>query len=74
MGQIRRELSLEAVRGTARLLLDRLQGLGAGAAAAARRRRWAEEEERRLGRERQAQALSANQGRPLIRRGQFLLS
>ena len=68
--QIRRELSLEAVSGQARLLLDRLQELGAGAAAAARKRRWAEGEERSLERERRAQALSAAQGRPVHRRGQ----
>ena len=74
VAQLRRELSLEAVRGQARLLLDRLQGLGEGAAAAVRRRKWAEEEERRLRRERQAQALSAAFGRPLIRKGQFLLN
>ena len=73
VGQIRRQLSLEAVHGQARLLLDMLQSLGAGAAAAVRRRRWAEQEERRLGRERQAQMLGAAQGRSLIRRGQFLL-
>ena len=47
-GQIRRTLSLEAVKAQARLLLDWLRGLGAGAGVAARRRRWAEAEERRL--------------------------
>ena len=53
-GQIRRALSLEAVRSQARLLLDRLGGLGGGAEAAAKRRDWAEAEERRMGRERRA--------------------
>ena len=36
--QIRKELSLEAVRNQARVLLDRLSDLGEGAAAAARTR------------------------------------
>ena len=53
-GQIRRSLSLEAVRSQARCLLGRLSGLGAGAASAARRRAWAETDERRMDRERRA--------------------
>ena len=72
-GQVRRLLSLEAVRSQARCLLDRVRGLGAGAAQAARRRQWAEEEERRLGRERQAHLLSLGQGYNALRRGQFLI-
>ena len=67
-------LNLEGgVRGSARCLLDRLRGLGAGAAAAARRRDWTEAEEQRLRRERQAYILSLGQGRQVLRRGQFLL-
>ena len=72
-GQVRRGLSLEGVKGSARCLLDRLRGLGAGAAAAARRRAWAEAEEQRLRRERQAHFLSLGQGQHALRRGQFLL-
>ena len=72
-GQVRRMLSLEGVRGAARCLLDRLQGLGAGAAAAVRRRAWAAAEEQRLRRERQAHILSLGQGHHALRRGQFLL-
>ena len=73
-GQVRRLLSLEAVRSKARCLLDRERGLGDGAAAAARRRQWAEkEEEKRLGRERQAHLLSLGRGFHALRRGQFLL-
>jgi hypothetical protein len=72
-GQIRRGLSLEAVRSQARLLLDRLGGLGAGAAAAAKRRDWAEAEEWRMGRERRANQLALSQGRPVRARGQFLV-
>ena len=72
-GQIRRTLSLEVVRSQARLLLDRLRGLGPGADGAERRRQWAEEEERRMGRARRAQQLALLQGRPIRARGQFLL-
>ena len=72
-GQVRRLLSVEAVRCQARCLLDRLRGLGDGAAAAARRRQWAEKEEQRLGRERQAHLLSLSQGYHALRRGQFHL-
>jgi hypothetical protein len=73
-GQIRRRLSLEAIRSQARLLLERVGGLGAGAAAAAKRRDWAEAEEYRMGRERRAHQLALSQGRPVRARGQFLLS
>ena len=72
-GQIRRLLSLEAVRSQARCLLDRVRGLGAGAAEAARRRQWAEVEEQRLGRERQAHLVSLGQGYNALRRGQFFI-
>ena len=37
-GQVRRTLSLEAVRSQARLLLDRLRGIGGGADEAVKRR------------------------------------
>ena len=73
-GQIRRTLSLEAVRAQARLLLDRLRGLGAVAEVAARRRRWAEAEERHLLRERKAHQLCLRQGRGVRARGQYLIS
>ena len=73
-GQVRRALSLVAVRSQARLLLDRLRGIGGGADEAARRRiRWAEEEERRMGRMRRAHQLALFQGRPIRARGQFFL-
>ena len=73
-GQVRRTLSLVAVRSQARCLLQRLTGLGAGAQEAARRRGWAEQEERRMGRERQAYMQSLSQGRLPLRRGQYLLT
>ena len=49
VGQVRRGLSVEAVRSQARCLLQRLSSLGAGAQAAAQRRGWADREEQRLG-------------------------
>jgi len=71
--RVRRVLSTEGVRSQARCLLDRLQGLGAGAAAAGRRRQWALQEEQRLRKERMAHLLSLRQGHFALRRGQFLL-
>ena len=44
-GQVRKELSMEAVRSQARTTLDRISVLVADAAAAARRRDWADQEE-----------------------------
>ena len=72
-GQIRRTLSLEAVRSQARCLLDRLRDLGVGAAMAARRRNWAGFVDRRMAREQQAHLITLSQGRPTLGRGQFLL-
>ena len=70
---IRRTLSVCGVRGQARTLLGRLEVLGPGAAAAARRRNFALELERRWGNQRRAEALSAAQGRSILRRGHFRL-
>ena len=72
VGQVRKGLSVEAVRSQARCLLQRLSGLGAGAQAAAQRRSWADREEQRLGRERAAHLLCLSQGHGPLRRGQFL--
>ena len=74
VGQVRRGLSVEAVRSQARCLLQRLSSLGAGAQAAAQRRGWADREEQRLGRERAAHLLCLSQGHGPLRRGQFLLT
>ena len=70
-GQVRRTLSFVEVRSQARLLLDRLRGIGDGADQAARR--WPEEEERRMGKERKAHQLATLRGRPIRARGQFML-
>ena len=69
-GQIRRTLSLEATRSQARLLLDRLTGLGPGAMVASKRRMWAEVDERRMVRERRAHQLCLSQGRRVRASGQ----
>ena len=64
-GQIRNTLSLVAVKAQARLLLDRLRGLGKGVEVA---------EERQLLRERKAHQLCLRQGRGVRARGQYLIS
>ena len=69
---LRRSISVCAVRGQAWTLLSRLEVLGPGAAAAARRRGFALDLERRYANQRRAQALSAAQGRAVVRRGHFL--
>ena len=75
VGQLRRELSLVAVRAQARLLLDRVEGFMAdGAVEAARRRAGAEQTERLLALERRAQEVARRQGRQLVRRGDFKLN
>jgi len=72
MGQIRREMSLLAVRCQARLLLDRMEGLiGDGAREAVKRRDWAMATERALGLERRAQEVARRQGQAVTRRGGF---
>ena len=71
-GADRKELSLEAVRSQARVLLDRLNDLGARAVAAAKRRGWAEQEEWRRVKERRAYQLCLAQGRPVRSRVQFI--
>ena len=73
-GQIRKKLSLEAVRSQARNLLDRLSGLGAGAAAPARRQDWVEQEEQRIARDTRVYQLCLSQGHPVRRTGQLLVS
>ena len=69
IGQIRKRLSVSAVRAQCHTLLSRLEAIGPGTAAAAGRRRHAQEQDRRWRRERQATLLSERQGRNVIRRG-----
>ena len=69
VGQIRKRVSVAAVRAQCQSLLVRLEVIGPGSPAAAGRRRFAEEQERRCRRERQAIVLSERQGQNFVRRG-----
>ena len=70
----RQQLSRVCVQSQARLLLDRLEGLGGGGAGeAARRRARAGQVERGWERERRALAVARRQGRAIYRAGDFVL-
>ena len=71
---LRKSLSVCGVRGQARVLLGRLDVIGPGAAAAAGRRNFALQLERRWSLQRRADALSARQGKNILRRGHFKLT
>ena len=74
VGQVRRILSVTAVRAQAECLLSRLRSVGSGAGAAYGRRQGIVREEVNWARERQAQVVGRRQGRKVVRRGMFLLS
>ena len=74
VGQVRRILSVTAVRAQAECLLSRLRHVGRGAGAAYGRRQGAVREEVNWARERQAQAVGRRQGRKVVKRGMFLLN
>ena len=59
VGQIRRALSVVAVKAQARLLLDRLCWVGEGAVEAARRRRFSEWEEERMAKQHRRELAAA---------------
>ena len=63
VGQIRRILSVKAVRAQAECLLSRLRNVGSGTGAANRRRQGVVREEVNWERERQAQAVPPELGR-----------
>ena len=69
----RQQLSKICVQSQARLVLDRLEGLGGGTGEAARRRGRTAWLERKWDKERQAQALAAKQGWRIRRTGDFKL-
>ena len=74
VGSLRRQISLTAVRANARILISRMEShVGKGALEAAKRRQAVTSIERAQYRERRAQALSAGQGRNIVRRGCFRL-
>ena len=72
-GQIRRRLSVTAVRAQGDCLLARLPHVGQGAGQADRRRDWVRREERLMRLERNAQWVARVRGSGIINRGQFLL-
>ena len=74
VGQVRRILSVTAVRAQAECLLSRLRNVGRGTGAAYSRRQGAVREEVNWAREQQAQAVGRRQGRNVVRRGMFLLN
>ena len=73
VGQVRRVLSVTAVRAQAECLLSRLRHVVRGTRAAYSRRQGAVREEVNWARERQAQAVGRRQGRKVVRHGMFLL-
>ena len=73
VSQNRQQLSRICVQSQARLVLDRLEGLGGGTGEAARRRGRTVWLERRWEKERQAQVIAARQGQRIRRTGDFKL-
>ena len=73
VSQNRQQLSRICVQSLARLVLDRLEGLGGGTGEAARRRGSTAWLERRWEKEPQAQVIAARQGWRIRRTGDFKL-
>ena len=69
VGQVRRILSVTAVRAQAECLISRVRRAGGGAGLARKRGHGAEQQELRWQRERGAQEVGRRQGRGLVRRG-----
>ena len=69
VGDVRRQLSLQAVRQQARLLIDRMATVGNGTGPAAQRRDWAVELEAAASRRRRAHEVSRRQERNIVRHG-----
>ena len=74
VGQVRRILSVTAVRAQAECLPSRLRNVRRGTGAAYSRRQGPVREEVNWARERQAQAVGRRQGRKVVKRGMFLLN
>ena len=71
VGQLRRMLSMTAVRANFDCLLSRMHQVGEGAAMGSRRREINVLQEERMRKERECQWLSMVRGGPLIRKGNF---
>ena len=69
VGQIRRKLSLAAVKAQTECLLAKLHQVGPGTAAMNKRRQWAAQEDERMRREREAQWLRRTEGIYTMRKG-----
>ena len=69
VGQLRRMISVAAVRAQCHSLLGRLEGLGTGGVAARGRRQEAIDLDRRFRKQRQAQWVSERQGWNILRKG-----
>ena len=74
VGQIRRILSVTAVRAQAEYLLSRIRNVGRGTGAAYKRREGVVREEVNWARDRQAQAVGRRQGRKVVKHGGFLVT
>ena len=73
VGQVRRRLSVAAIRAKSTCLLSRLSLVGEGARRAADRRGWRLREEEMMRREREAQWVGQVRGHGITHRGQFCL-
>ena len=69
VASVRRDLSFNAVKQQAKLLLERLRLLGDGATEAANRRGWSEQMERVAAKERRSQDVCLRQGQAVSRHG-----
>ena len=74
VGQLRRWLSVAAVRANYTCLLSRLSLMGPEAKQAANRRQWQKREERLMRREKEAQWNRKTRGHGIMRRGEFIIN
>ena len=73
VSQVRRHISVSAVRANAECLLARLYQAGPGAKLASKNRDWALREQEIMRKEREAQFQTKTRGGRILRRGQFLM-
>ena len=73
VGEVRRRLSLAAVKAQADCLLNRMSSIGKGAVAAEKRRQWAMWEEDRWMKGEKAHWVSQKNSKQILRQGFFKL-